>query len=280
MRSQSRSRERRRGTRYTGVLYGPQGRPGAEAERPVVQHGARGQRRSFIGWRLVSLALALALGAILALFFTVDVFYVRSISVGGLRYLTKEEVFAYADIAGMHLFWIDPDRVRDSILRSAAVADAQVVLGWPPNMVQVTIAEREPALVWEAGGVATWVDLRGRIMAQREDRPGLIRVVAEMEAFGGAGPADLQISIDIVHGALQLQELLPPGTVLRYHPVMGLGYKNENGWDVWFGTGTDMPQKMLIYQALADNLRARGIQPGEINVRNPNAPVYSVLWGR
>ncbi len=43
------------------------------------------------------------------------------------------------------------------------------------------------------------------------------------------------------------------------------------------GTGTDMPEKVLIYNAIVGNLQARGIIPNEINVANPDAPFYSVL---
>jgi len=79
---------------------------------------------------------------------------------------------------------------------------------------------------------------------------------------------------------LQLRSLFPNIEVLRYHPHKGLGYQDGRGWEVWFGIGTDMPEKILIYEAIVANLQARGIQPGEVDVSNPDAPYYSVLWGR
>lgn len=265
---------RRRGTQYTGVLRGNSDRASTES----VPHST--PRQSRFQWRLVSGMITLCLVIILAMFFTSDVFYVRSVAVGGVNYLTKEEVFAFADVANMHIFWVSADQVRANILRSPSVADARVDLSWPPNMINIIIEEREPALVWMQSGTAMWVDIQGRVMAQREDRPDLTTLIAEPGAEQGPLTGDGRVDTDIVHGTLQLQELMPQVTTLRYDPVNGLGYKNDNGWDVWFGVGTDMPQKVLIYRNLASNILARGIQPGVVNVADPEAPFYTVLWGR
>lgn len=270
--------KRRRGDRYTGILRDTHSNALLD-ERPTIAHGAtRGDAK--IQWRFFSSLILISLVIVLFLFFYSDAFYVRSISVGGLQYLTKEEIFAFADIANIHLFWIDPETVRANLLRSPGVADARVTLSWPPNMVQILVEERQPVLVWEQNGVASWIELSGRMMAQREERANLVRVIAEGDAFGGPLAANETIPQDVVAGALQLRELLPDVPAFRYHPNKGLGYKNENGWDIWFGTGINMPDKVLVYRAIAENLRARGIQPGEINVSNPTKPYYNVLWGR
>lgn len=269
----SRLRERRRSaSREPGILRGPAA-PAVAAERPLVQHGAR--RLGFASWRLFSGLITLALAAILFIFFTFDIFYVHSIAVGGNRYLTKEEVFALTDIANLHLFWIDPQQVRTNIMRSPAVADADVQVGWPPNMVQIVIEEREPALVWVQSGIPTWVDVQGRVMTQREDRSDLVKVQSEVE--DGPLGQNVQIGVDVVSGALQLKALTPAVDTVRYNPSKGLGYQDPRGWTAWFGTGTDMPEKIAIYNAIVDNLLGRGIQPSEINVVNPDAPFYSVL---
>lgn len=272
--ARARDRRRQRGTQYTGVLRSDRPRP---TEQPsTAQIEARGGR---FRWRIVSALLVLVLSLVLALFFLTDAFYVRSIAVGGLRYMTKEEVFSYADIANLHVFWVEPEEVRENLLRYPTVADAQVRLGWPPNMVSIIIEEREPALVWEQNGTAFWVDLQGHIMAQREDRPDLLRIVVD-DPLREALDAGTQLDEEIIYGALQLQELRPDITVWRYDEGRGLGFRNENGWDVWFGVGTNMPEKMQIYETLASDIIARGIQAGEVNVVNPDGPYYTVLWGR
>ena len=133
--------------------------------------------RFAIPWRLVSGLLVLRLLMVLALFFTrmPSTFTVSPLA--GCSYMSSNEIFTLTNVTNMHIFWVDPEQVRADILRSPTVADAQVRVGWPPNMVQIIITEREPALVWEQAGTANWIDLQGRVMRQREDRPDLLRVL-------------------------------------------------------------------------------------------------------
>lgn len=272
----SRLRDRRRNaTRTPSILRGPIGAPDM-AEREPLQHGAR--RWGFNGWRMLSGMIAVGMAVVLFLLFTANIFYVHSIAVGGLKYMSKEEVFALAGIANMQIFWIDPQEVRKNILRSPAIADASVQVGWPPNMVQIVVEEREPALVWEQSGVAVWIDVQGRVMSQREDRPKMLRISSDVD--DGPMSPNVQVGVDIVTGALQLKALRSNIEVLRYNPGKGLGYQDGRGWMVWFGTGTNMPEKILIYETIVENLKSRGVQPAEISVINPDAPYYSLTGGR
>jgi cell division septal protein FtsQ len=260
----SKMRETRRSTRTPAIW---RGRLSPEVERTPVQHGARGRVR--ISWRIVSGMMVLSLLVVLALFFTSDAFYVHSIAVGGLRTMTSNEIFTLTNVTSLHIFWVDPDQVRADVLRSPTIADAEVRIGWPPNMVQIIITEREPALVWEQAGQATWIDLQGRVMRQREDRAGLLRVSVDGVL---SGPVGATVDPDIVTGAVQLQTLLPNASLLRYHPDKGLGYNDQRGWEVWFGTGSDMAEKVLIYNAMIVDFQDRGYFLREFNLVNPDAP--------
>jgi POTRA domain, FtsQ-type len=266
----SRLRERRKaGSRTPSIVRGPVAASGA-LERPAAQHGAR--RAGFAGWRIISGMIVIGLLVVVVLFFSANIFYVHGIAVGGLKYMTKEEVFALTGIANMHVFWVDPQEVRKNILRSPTIADATVTVGWPPNMVQVIVQEREPALVWVQSSVPVWLDIQGRVMSLREDRPDLLRISSNV-TDGPLGP-NVQVGVDIVTGALQLKALRPNITELRYDPTNGLGYADGRGWLAWFGTGTDMPEKLLIYDAIVNNVVSRSVHPAEINVMNPDNPVY------
>lgn len=221
---------------------------------------------------MISAMIVLGLLVVLFLLFSANIFYIRSVAVGGLKTMTKEEIFALTGIANMHIFWVDPQEVRKNILRSPTIADANVQVGWPPNMVQIVVQEREPALIWEQAGVTVWLDIQGRVMNQREDRPDLLRILSEV-GDGPLGP-NVQIEVDIVAGALQLKALRSNIDTLRYDPNKGLGYADGRGWMAWFGTGSDMPEKLLIYETIVKDNEARGVRPVEINVTNPDAPVY------
>lgn len=273
----SRSQERRKSSREPGIWRGTAiPTPEVEAARPDVQHGTRS--RMLVSWRVFSSLIVMGMLVVLFLFISADAFYVHSIAVGGLQTMTKEEVFALTDIANMHLFWLDPAEIRKNILRSPTIADATVSIGWPPQMVAVVIEEREPALIWEQSGIAVWIDLQGRVMQQREVRTDLLRIAGE-QVEGPLGP-DVRVPVDVVNGALQLRALFPNIETLRYHPEKGLGYADGRGWEIWFGSGTNMPEKLKIYDAIVANLLSRGIQPSEINVSNPDAPFYAAAWGR
>jgi hypothetical protein len=147
-------------------------------------------------------------------------------------------------------------------------------------MINIEIEERQPAIMWSDAGQRLWVDLQGRMMPARVETNNLIRVEVTAGAFDEPLTDGQQLDNDIVFGALQLQELLPENSFLNYDRVHGLGWTDENGWQVWMGAGTGMTDKLKIYQTLVQDLIARGIQPGEINIANPNAPFYTVLWGR
>ncbi len=272
-----RSKERRRRERRerTPAVWGAQRPESTSTER--VSHGAR--RGVNFSWRIVSGLIAAGMIALLVLFFTANGFYVQTIAVGGLQTLTKEEVFGLTRVAGMHVFWVDPYQIEENLVESPTISEARVRLGWSPQLVQIVIQEREPALVWQQAGGATWVDLQGRVMALREDRPGLVRVSYEGLADSALGPNDT-IPEDVLQGALQLHTLFPEIDLLRYSPDYGLGFRAAGGWDAWFGTGTDMPNKVLIYNRLVGDLQARGLDLRVVSVADLDAVYYATLGSR
>ena len=217
--------------------------------------------------------MVVCLSAILALFFLSDALYVSRIAVGGQRYMTQQEVFNYANITDLHIFWVEPDAVRENLMDFPTVADAQVRLGWPPNMVNIIVEEREPALIWEQGEQSVWADINGIIMPMREQRTDLVQVRAA-DSVATDFVEDGSLDAAIVYGALQLRDLRPEVTTWRYDPVNGLGYENEIGWDVWFGDGTGMPEKWEIYANIRADVAARGLAIQQINIANPDAPYY------
>lgn len=261
----------------------PQRREVAVRRPPTPEPGAMIQRRPdqfelLFSARMLSILILFSLSVVLVLLFQSQAFYVHHIEVGGLTYLTAEEVFALSEVANLHLFWVDPTEVRENVMKSPSVADADVLITWPPHGVQIEVQERAPALIWEQAGVRTWIDVRGRVMLQRIDIGGLMRVVVE----GSDTPVGPNVVIpqDVVDGALQIKVLKPELAELIYDPVEGLGYQDPRGWRVWFGSGTEMPARMNVYEAIVADLELRGIYPEMIDVGDIDAPYYKVWWGR
>jgi hypothetical protein len=245
--------------------------------------------RIYVSVRWFSALIVVALIVVIYLFLTRDVFFVHEILVGGTHYLTPPEIFERSGLANMHIFWVDPEAVEARLEIDPAVANATVEVGWPPNMIQITIEERQPALIWEQAGQRAWVDVRGRVMALRQDLPSLVRVIVEkpsknvhlskcplmgMDEVLGPGSC---IDSDIVAGVLQFKALYPNVTEVVYDPIKGLGYHQGGGWLLWFGNGQDIVVKMAIYNKIVEKILAEGKQPIEVNVVDPDAPYYSVV---
>ena len=233
-------------------------------------------------WRWASGTLLLGIGIALAIILSVEQFYVTQVEVGGLRTVPAEEIFAQSGVAGYHIFWIDPEAVAEAVTRSPSISTASVRVYWPSRVV-IQVKEREPALVWEQGGTRYWVDVRGNLLPQRQDLPNLVRILSESSAVpvgcpGFDCPGDIEghvsIERDVVEGALQLKTLRANIDSLYYDPISGLSFDDERGWRAYFGVGTNMERKMLIYEAIANNLAARGLEPVYIDVSNPEAPFY------
>ncbi len=94
-----------------------------------------------------------------------------------------------------------------------------------------------------------------------------------------AADSELETSIafvpqEVLLGALSLRELRPAINELYYRPSEGLSFQDGRGWRVHFGTGTDMNQKLVLYETILNDLLARGINPVTISVSNKEKPYY------
>jgi hypothetical protein len=233
----------------------------------------------WLSWRWVSGTLMAALLVVLAIMLGTDAFYVDTVAVGGVNYLTREEVFRFSGVSQKHIFWVDPEEVKARLEANNNIAEAEVQVGWSPALVQIVIRERVPVLTWEQNNDRVWVDINGIVMFQREDRPDLLRIVYDPSLVQTDQVFDNTSRIDpeIVHGALLLKSRLTSIDVLLYHPIKGLGWRDPRGWMAWFGIGDNMAMKAQVYEALV-NYNIDALQFGEVDVSDPDSPVYTVLW--
>jgi hypothetical protein len=225
----------------------------------------------------------------LYLFLTRDVFFINVIYVGGTRYLTAGEIYGRSGLARQHLFQVDAAAVETLLEADPSIADASVSVGWPPNMVQISITEREPALIWEQAGQRVWVDVRGRVMQLREDQPDLPRVVvsapSERPHLSGCplqgmdellGPGSC-IDAETVSGVLQFRTLYPNVDEIVYDPAKGLGYRDGRGWLLWFGDGADLLTKIAVYNEIVRRVYTEARRQFiEVNVSDPDRPYFSL----
>lgn len=227
----------------------------------------------WVSWRWLSAALTIMLSIVLYVLLATDLFIVDSMAVGGERYLTREQIFQASGLANIHLFWVDPDAVEAKLEENPSIADAEVYIGWPPDLVSIVINERNPVLIWEQGNFRVWVDAGGTVMFQRDERDDLLRIIYADDEPLGVGS---KIDTDVVAGALLLRDMYPNIDVLNYDDLKGLGYRDGRGWTVWFGTGTNMEMKAKVYDKIVStNLDTLFRQ---VDVSDPDHPWFDVRF--
>jgi hypothetical protein len=225
-----------------------------------------------VSWRLASLSTVLLLGAMLLRLLTDPRMFVDGINLGGAALVPGEEIYAESGIARQHIFWVDPARAKERIEAVPGIASASLAIEWPAR-VTIVVKERVPVVIWLEGDQQWWVDVEGQKFKSRADLPGLLPITVD-DVNGNPVLKSGRAPVEAVLGALQLRELRPNIELLHYDAQHGLSYQDGRGWRGYFGVGTDMPQKLAVYESLVDNLMSRGLYPVVVSVENLKAPYY------
>jgi cell division protein FtsQ len=250
--------------------------PDFHLERPILS-----LPRFRTGWRPVSLFLSFMLGVAIYLVWTLPYFHATWATVTGNSRLTVEEINTALGISGRSIFMIQPEEVETNLLMNYPELAAVKVSVYLPNYVYVNVVERQPVILWQQGEGYTWIDSEGIAFRPRGAVAGLVPVLGLETPPAGTAKADdplsppPYISKELVDAILVLAPNVPPGAMMTYDPHEGLGWTDNRGWKVFFGTDArDMPMKVRVYQSLVDSLMARGLYPAYISVAYPDAPYY------
>ena len=133
------------------------------------------------------------------------------------------------------------------------------------------MVERIPVVSWTEGSQKSWVDADGNKFAARTELPGLLPITVDDAA--GHGLQDRAAGRGGRRAAVAAAAAQHRAAALRRQH--GLSYQDGRGWRGYFGVGTDMLQKLAVYEQLVTNLTARGIQPKTISVESYQAPYYT-----
>jgi cell division protein FtsQ len=234
-----------------------------------------------VGWRLLSFFLVVAFGAAAYYAYTQPMFRVGGATLTGNQFLSADEINAVLGASGKPIFLVVPEEAETALRHAFPEISAVDVSVEFPNLVNVTIVERQPVVRWEQGNAYTWLDAEGVALRPRGDAPNLVAVQAS-----GAPPAGARsetdalapvpfANADLVKTARLLAPYVPQGSRLLYDPQNGIGWVDGRGWTVWFGSASaQADMKLRVYIVLVDSLSQRGIVPIMINVAYPNAPYY------
>lgn len=223
-------------------------------------------------------------------------FYLTTLPVSGVSAIPAQEIADASGLGGIHVFAADPKVAAAAIDNIPGIISATVTLHWP-NQVTITVVEDSPIAIWEEAGQSYWINADGTLMPARVDLPTLPRIQSQMKnpplrvqptpAPEGTvlveeteAPAVISfIPLDVLDGAILLKQLRPNIDRLFYDPSHGLSFQDSRGWLAYFGTGTDMHQKLVIYETIVADLLARGKTITYISVSNQEKPFYAATGG-
>jgi cell division septal protein FtsQ len=254
--------------------------PGAEMRLPALPMIS-------VGPRLISGMLVVALGFLAYFLWTTPTFQVQAAKISGLQRLSGNDVSTVLDVAGQQIFTLSAQELEKNLRQAfPEFSSVSVKIGFP-NDVQVTVVERQPILTWRQADRTILVDANGVAFPQRDlaevptltvEASGPPSVPAE--AVQETDPqsetqANAQfLPVEMVSAILSLSAFVPQNTPLIFDNEHGLGWKDNQGWDVYFGDIRDIDMKLRVYQAMLKTFKKEKINPVLISVEYVHTPYY------
>ncbi len=250
--------------------------PGAEVRLPALPSIQ-------MGWRAVSGAIVLLLIASLALILRSPAFMVTTLQAEGLQRLTVSDLGTVTGVLGQSIFALDPALLETTLQQAfPEFTEVKVSVGLPAS-VRISVTERQPVLAWVQESSTLWADADGVTFPPRgEPQAPLVQVQAH--SFPVAASDDpraiLQLPAGLVETIQAMAAHAPEGAVIVYDAEHGLGWNDQQGWEVYFGAEdastmlSEMSMKLVVYDAVVAYLDAEGIQPELISVEYVHAPYY------
>ena len=251
-------------------------------------------------WQWISGILTILLFLVVIFMINSPMFKVRTLTVNGLTRYTPEEFQPLIKNRKTSIFLFNTDAVMHSLrLVYPELVDPQMSINMP-NQVIVSASERQPIILWQAGGTEYWIDAEGVVMEKRGDVPGLLtiqspvapplsrvntkpssvvdyaRMIIERQS-GNLSSAELlnHISPDALNAIIEMSAIIPAGGSLVYDPISGMGWRDPGGWEVYFGTDlTNIDFKQVEYQTILARLVEMGVTPAMISVEHIDAPYF------
>jgi hypothetical protein len=211
---------------------------------------------------------------------------VSGATITGLARLPEHEINLVLGLGDAPVFTLNPaDMERDLRAAFPELLEAAVEVQWP-NLVNVTVVEREPVLLWQNPQGMVLVDATGVSFLARADASSLLVIQAPQVIFAPALDAEgalianpyigrQLLSAAQVQAILTVSRLAPQGAAMIFDPEHGMGWHDPRGWDVFFGVdGSEIEARMRVYTALIAQLERDGIAPELISVEHLHAPYY------
>jgi cell division protein FtsQ len=159
---------------------------------------------------------------------------IREVTVEGSDALSPQVVRSTADLEGRSILRPDFSGARQRLLALPMVKEVQIGRDWPTG-VRITVVERAPWGVWEAGGQRFVIDDEGVVldMPAPEGAP----VIVQLDAPAPLAPGDR-----VDPGALAVaRELVPTAERTLGRRVIALEFSRASGLTAVLAGGPDRP---------------------------------------
>ena len=223
----------------------------------------------------IGLMLLILFGAVLFVALG-DIFYVTRLSIVGNTRTPAQEIAQISEIGGKHILWVNQAEAAERVTNGIpSIKNAQVECQLPGKCV-IRVQEREPRVVWQFGGAATWVADDGLAFAARATKGDDLKLVSIEAPQGPALLPGKEADPRIVAAVLAVTRALPKVRHYQYTPEHGLEFQSEQGFPVYLGLGENMADRAMLWQAVDDELAQQGVMPRFVDLRFPAAPYFEI----
>lgn len=234
------------------------------------------RRQLNVRWISGALFVLLALAAFAL--FTMPQFRVSKPVVSGSNLINVEEITYYTGLRSMPLFMIDPEVIRETLLKRYPEAKDVSVKTMFPDQVEIVLVQRLPILEWDFGGSKFWVDDQGIVMKELTEPNQMMYVLAN--SFPGAkNKFDRKIPESLTANMMKtLKDIYaakPADKTLFYTYENGYGWMTDSEYTLWLGMDSnDLEEKLKMAASLDRYFKQEEILPEMLSLEFPSAPYY------
>lgn len=215
--------------------------------------------------KIAAVVLLILVIAALFVVFNTDLFYVYNLNIGGIKYLTPDEIQKNSGIMQYNIFFINAHDVERALTKLPEVKSVRVSTAIP-NKVSVDIVERKPEITWLRGNETFWVDADGISFRARTNLTDLavVRDLDQTPIKLGQG-----VKAHTLAAFWAFRAAYPDGPrSFEWSTSRGLQYTDEHGWKIYLGDADEMAGKVaklrvLLAQLVAQNAKIKFIDLGK-----------------
>jgi cell division septal protein FtsQ len=197
-----------------------------------------------------AMLILVLLGALYAMF-NLDFFFVGEPVVIGNKIVPRQEIVDVSGMSGWNIFFVEPRVVENAVRTLPEFKDVQVYVTLP-NTIEIYTTERTPRFVWEVAGKNYWVDEDGIAMRPR----GMVKNGWHVrDAEGKTVKYGERINPDAFNAAVSLINVWKDSPkYFEWTKSHGLTLRDEHGWLVYFGSASQMQDKVTALNIVTTQL--------------------------